>query len=275
MNRTVRRGALVAAVCGLLAAPAFAAEEATDDDAAHQAELAATAQANTDEVKAEMKRSADFLAAQPHFAFRALIAYEVLQANGSKLEFGATRTATVRRPDRLRVDTLQRDGDRRSVFFDGKQISIDLPTEQAYVAVAKPGTLDDAISYLVDDLDTPAPLHEFLSSNYYEGVKDAIASAFFVAEERLGERTCNHFALSTANVDAELWIEDGDRPLPCRLVVTYVNEPAVPQFRAEFEDWNLAPATPDSLFAYTPPAGAERLALQTAVEAVREEGRQP
>lgn len=275
MNRTARRGALVAAVSVLLTAPALAVEGGGDDEAARRAELEAIARANTDEVKAEMKRSADFLGAQPSFVFRALIAYEVLQANGSKLEFGATRTATVRRPDRLRVDTVQRDGDRRTVFFDGQQIAVDLPSEQAYVAVAKPGTLDDAITYLVDDLDTPAPLHEFFSSNYYQGVQGAIVSAFFVEEDRLGEHTCNHFALSTERVDVQLWIEDGDRPLPCRVVITYVNEPGMPQFRAQFEEWNLAPATPDSLFAYTPPAGAERLSLQTAIDTVRQEGSQP
>ena len=89
--------------------------------------------------------------------------FGVLQLNGQKLEFGTSRKVTVRRPDRLRVEATQRDGDRMALFFDGEQIAIDLPEEKAYVAVKKPGTLDTAIDYLVDDLDTPAPLHDFLS----------------------------------------------------------------------------------------------------------------
>lgn len=269
MKRSSHCGVAVVGLCSLLALPATA-EEATEE-VARQARIDAAIQANTDELKAEMKRSADFLAAQARFSVRADIAYEVLQGNGSKLEFGSTRTATVRRPDRLRIDARQRDGDRATLYFDGKQIAVDLPDEKAYVAVEKPGTLDQLIDYLVDDLDTPAPLHEFFTSNYYAGLEDEILYGFWVGEDHFGEQVCNHFALRTAEVDAQLWIEDGERPLPCRVVIDYLNEPAEPQFRAQFLEWDLSPETPDSRFAYTPPEGAERVSVQARMKAREEE----
>jgi hypothetical protein len=265
MRRSSPCVAALVAVCSL-ALPAVA-QEAASRDAALEAKIEAAIQADTEELRTEMKRSADFLAGQASFSVRADIAYEVLQGNGSKLEFGSTRTVTVRRPDRLRIDSRQRDGDRATLYFDGKQIAVDLPDEKAYVAVEKPGTLDEAIDYLVDDLDTPAPLHEFFTSNYYTGLEDRILFGFWVGADQLGEKVCNHYALRTEDVDAQLWIEDGERPLPCRVVITYLDEPGQPQFRAQLLEWDLSPETADGRFAYTPPEGAERMSVQARVKA--------
>ena len=280
MIQTIRRRAAVLALAWLLVAPAAwaedpaageAASEEAAKEAADKAAIEATIQANTDEVKGLLKQSADFLAAQPRFGFRAHVGYDVVQLNGQKLEFGATRKTTVRRPDRLRIDVTQRDGDQMALFFNGEQIAIDLPEEKAYVAVKKPGTLDAALGYLVDDLDTPAPLHEFVSSNFFTDVEDKILSGFYVEEAAVGKRRCHHLAFRTAEIDVQIWIEDGERPLPCRLVISHKREEGGPQFWAQFHDWDLSPKTPDSLFEYTPPEGAERLALQTAIAEIREE----
>lgn len=284
MIQTIRRRTAVLALAWLLVVPSAWAEDPAgggaapsevagegNDEAARKAAIEAAVEANTDEVKALLEESADFLAAQSRFGFRAHVGYDVVQLSGEKLEFGATRKVTVRRPDRMRVEVMQRDGDRMTLFFDGEQIAIDLPEEKAYVAAGRPGSLDAAIDYLVDGLDTPAPLHEFLSSNFYDGVRDAILSGFYVEEAALGKRRCHHLAFRTAEVDAQIWIEDGDRPLPCRLVITHKREEGSPQFWAQFHDWDLSPRTPDRLFEYKPPEGAEKLDLGTAIEQIREE----
>ena len=269
------RAAMLALAGVLVVSPVWAesppAAEAASDATEREKAIEATIAAHTDEARALLKESADFLAAQPKLAFKAHVGFDVVQLNGQKLAFGATRDVTLRRPDRLRVDAQQRDGGRRTLLFDGEQISVDLPDENAYVAVKKPGTLDAAIAYLVDDLGTPAPLHDFVSSNFYTNVKDDIRSGFYVEEETIGERTCHHLAFRTDAVDVQIWIEDGDRPLPCSLVITYKQEEASPQFWAQFHDWNLSPKAPDELFAYTPPEGAERLSIQTAIREIRDE----
>jgi hypothetical protein len=276
MIREIWRRAAVLALAGALAAvPAWADDppgaEAASDEAAREAEIEADIAAHTEEAKAILKESADFLAAQEKFAIKTHTGFDVVQLTGQKLDFGASREITVRRPDRLRVDARRRDGDRTSIFFDGEQISVDLPDANAYVAIAKPGTLDAAIDYLIDDLQTPAPLHEFVSSNFYTDVEDKIHAGFYVEEATIGKRQCHHLAFRTDVVDFQIWIEDGDRPLPCSLVVTYKHEEASPQFWARFHSWDLSPKTPDKLFRYSPPEGAERLSLQTAIQGIRED----
>jgi hypothetical protein len=217
------------------------------------------------EVLAELKLAADFLAAQQSLYFEAAIGFDVVQVNGQKLEFGGSRKVTLRRPDRVKAEVESREGDEKTLFFDGKSISIDLAGENAYVSVEKPGSVDAAFDYLVEDLGVPAPLADLMSENFYVDIADRIVAGTVVGESSIGNAFCVHVAFSTEDVDVQMWIEDTDRPLVHRFVITYKEAEGSPQFWAQFTNWNLKPKTPDSLFAYTPPKGAERIPIAAAV----------
>jgi hypothetical protein len=254
-----------------LGSATFAADGASDAERAERkAEAAAE---DLKEVLAELKRASDFLASQASFRFDAVLGFDVLQSTGQKIEFGGSRKVTVRRPDRLRIVSEQRSGEARTLFFDGEAISVDLAGDNAYVSVQKPGTVDEALDYLIDDLGTPVPLGDLLRSEFYSGVAERIDSGFVVGPARIAERDCVHLAIRTEELDAQLWLDDGDRPLPVRLVVSYKNAEGSPQFWAHFVDWNLSPETPDSLFEYTPPEGAELIPI--AVAAAQTAGDRP
>ena len=59
----------------------------------------------------------------------------------------------------------------------------------------------------------------------------------------------------------QLWVAQGDQPLPCRLVITYRAAEGQPQFWAQFSDWNLSPDVSDAQFVFTPPEGAAKIAF--------------
>ena len=73
-------------------------------------------------------------------------------------------------------------------------------------------------------------------------------------------------------VDFQVWVTDGDRPLPQRLVITYKQAKGEPQFWAQFSDWNLAPAVEDSMFLAKPPDGAQKLAFAAQLPRVSADG---
>ena len=60
---------------------------------------------------------------------------------------------------------------------------------------------------------------------------------------------------------AHLSMTQGQHPLPRRIVITYRHADGRPQFWAQFSGWDLGPAAPDTLFAYTPPPGAVKIAF--------------
>jgi len=85
-------------------------------------------------------------------------------------------------------------------------------------------------------------------------------SADYVETTTITDVPCDHLAARTAGgVDFQVWVAQGDEPLPRRIVITYKTENGQPQFWADLSKWNLAPDVSDALFAFTPPNGAERI----------------
>jgi hypothetical protein len=256
--KTVFRFGIVGAACLLLCAGASAKEE----DPAREAKIAAM-QAAREEALAVLKRTSDFLGQQTSFSFTADTGYEVLQLSGVKVEFGAHREATVRRPDHAHVDIVRRDGEHKIIRYDGQIFTAFFPDENAYASLERPGTLDQLIDYLEDDVGVPMPLSDFLHSDFYADVHDRIELGAVVGEATIDGRLCEHLVLVSGEADFQIWIEKGETPLPRRLVITYREAPGIPQFWARIHDWNLAAESSDALFAFSPPEGAERLLVRT------------
>lgn len=81
----------------------------------------------------------------------------------------------------------------------------------------------------------------------------------YVDEQTIAGVRCDHLVGRRKNTDFQVWIAQGDQPVFQRLIITYKHAEGVPQFWAQFRDWNFAPEVPDSLFAFTPPEGSEKI----------------
>jgi hypothetical protein len=208
-----------------------------------------------------LKRMAEFLSQAQRFSVTVEVGSDVVQDWGQKVEFGETRKIVVRRPDRARINTVKRDGTVSDFVFDGKEIAVSHVQDKVYATAAKPGTLDEAIAYFVNDLDMRLPLGELLTSNLPKILQDRVKSVYYVEQAAIAGVPCDHLALRGDRVDLQFWIAQGDQPLPRRMVITYTREEGQPQFWAQFSEWNLSPEVPDSLFVFTPPDGAMKIAF--------------
>lgn len=211
------------------------------------------------EVVEELRRAAALLASATKLSVRAETGYDVVQRSGQKIEFGSTRRVLLRRPDHLFVEAEQRDGTQKRLFFDGRTLSFFDVGAEAYAVAPKTGDIDAAIDYLVDELGTPVPLSDLWRSDLAERVTSGLSSARFAGEETIAGVLCDHLSLRKPSVDVQLWIEQGERPLIRRIVITYREAPAQPQFWANLSDWNFAPDVSDARFAFEPPKEAEKI----------------
>ena len=211
-----------------------------------------------DPARAIVLRMAEHLARAPHFSVTQETAYDAIQPDGQRIEFGAMRRVAVRRPQHMRIDTVHRDGSRRGLLFDGKQISVFDLDEKVYASVEKKGTLDQLVDYLQDELDTPVPLSELYTSDLPQSVAQRMRDALYVGEETLDGVACDHVAVRAEEVDYQMWVERGEAPLLHRIVITYKEAPGQPQFRAELSGWSFA-EIPDAIFAFAPAEGSEKI----------------
>jgi hypothetical protein len=202
-----------------------------------------------------------FLAAAERFSVRVESSYDVVQDSGQQIEFGESRQIIVDRPDRLRVDVEQSDGDRHFVVYDGANLTAYSLTRNVYATAAVTGGVDTAVKYFVKELQMKMPLAVLLTSGLREELERRTRSLDYVERTRLLGVPAHHVAGRADTVDYQFWVAEGAEPVPLRVVLTYKDAEGQPQYRASFHDWDFAPKTRESQFAFTPPEGAQKIAF--------------
>ena len=140
-------------------------------------------------------------------------------------------------------------------------VLLNAPGQAQETRVARPGSVDEAMAYFVQDLGLRLPLAELLNSHLDKVLLEKVRVANYVESSSIAGVPCDHLALRGDEADLQLWVAQGQQPLPRRLVITYKQADGRPQFWAQLSDWNLAPEVPDALFAFTPPKGAAQIAF--------------
>lgn len=224
------------------------------------------------EARAILLEMANYLAKAPAFSVTMHSGYDAIQADGQRIEFGGRRRILLQRPDRFRVEAERSDGDRGLILFDGRAITAFRAEDNVYARVEKPGTADGAMVYMVRDLQMTLPMARMFLTSFPQDLEKLITSIRHVEENVLFDVPTDHLAVRSAEVDLQVWISQGDQPLPRRVVITYRNAPGQPQFRADFSDWDLSPKLAADSFAFTPPAGTEQIPL---LAPVRRQGSPP
>lgn len=188
--------------------------------------------------------------------------YDVVQPSGQKIEFGETRRVTVARPDRLRVEEVSSDGYRDLAVFDGRYLSVLDADAGVYAQATQPGPLDDALVYFVRDLRMRMPLALLLTTRLPTELAARIETLDYVERTDILGVATHHLAGRTGNVDFQFWIaDDAARPVPLRVVITYVHAAGQPQFWADLAKWDTSPKPAADTFKFTPPAGARKIAF--------------
>ena len=209
---------------------------------------------------------ASYLAGLPGFEVTLVSSYDALQASGEEIEFSARREIELARPDRLRVEQVRSDGFEDLIVFDGKTISVSSGEERVYAQAPQPGSLDDAIVYFVRDLGMQLPAAAMLTTRFPKELASAVKSVDYVEYTTLLPGPAHHIAGRTDALDFQVWISDEEgRPLPMRMIFTYVNQPGRPQFRAEPLEWKLQVPTDAATFTFTPPDGARQIGFAVQV----------
>ena len=270
-TRSARVAGLTVLALALAAAGTIATSRAAEAKA-KKAPAAAAAEPSVDPKAAEIvQRMAERIVAAERLSLAGEVAWDVVQADGQTLEFGATREVVLQRPDHLRVDIELREGGKRRLLYDGKQIVLQDLEQNVYATAPRTGPVDETVEFVSDRLGIPVALSEFLSPDLPKLLSERLDSASYVGEATIDDVRCDHVALRNEVAGMQLWIGQEDS-LPRRITITYEHEEGRPQFRARLTEWDLSPRIKDSTFAFDSPKGAEKIAFAPRATAARKEG---
>lgn len=205
-----------------------------------------------------LKQMSDYLTGQEQFTMQAEATYEKLLDTGQKLMFVNQVTVSIKRPNRFNV---QRKGMIRDqeIFYDGKQLTLLGKTAKFFATAPAPSTIDEALDFATETLGLSAPGSDLFYSDVYKGLMDDIISGDYIGLTDINGVPCHHLAFRGAEVDWQLWIEDGDKPLPRRFVITSKWLTAAPQYSLTIRRWDTGVKIPEKRFLFTAPEGISQI----------------
>jgi hypothetical protein len=222
-----------------------------------------------------LMRMAAYLGGAGKYSVSLRAGYDAVQKSGQKIEFIETRKITLSRPDKLRIEGERSDGAKTLTVFNGKEITLVDAAGNAYASTPQPGNIDDSVKYFVGRLGMRLPLAVLLLSRAPAEFEARVKSIDYVEKTSIDGAPAHHLAARTDTVDFQVWVAEGEKPVPLRVVITYKESPGQPQFWAQFADWNLAPAIGDATFTAQVPAGAQKVAFAAELPRVAMGARKP
>lgn len=205
-----------------------------------------------------LKRMTDYLGGLDRFSVDTDNMLEDVLVSGQKIQYDFTAGVQIQRPDRLRAE---RTGDlfQQIIVYDGSTLSIHNPQDGYYAQAAAPDNIDDLLHFARDTLDIVPPIGDVVFTNAFDLLTASVTEGYVVGKSMVGGVKCDHLAFRTPVVDWQIWIADGDQPLPYKYVLTTMDDPAQPQYLVMMSNWNVAPKFNDAIFQFAEPRDAKEI----------------
>jgi len=212
-----------------------------------------------------LRQMGDYLSSASELTFQTDLSYDTVAPDGQKILYGAVTSVAVRRPERLHV---KYDGDERQTraVFDGQTFTIYDAAANVYTVVDVPGNIDEALDTVFERYGISVPIADLFYADPYGVLIENVQSGFLVGQHPVDGVSCHHLAFSQEGIDWQIWIEDGPRPVPRKLVITYKDEPGAPQYIARMSAWDFDPRLSDHYFEFEPPAGSDEIEFLPTVQ---------
>ena len=154
--------------------------------------------------------------------------------------------------------------ERRQMIVHEGQLTVMATASGSYAQGEVPSGLTKALDYALDNYGVDLPLMDLARKDTLSQLVEPEDSVLYLGDTaRVQGELCHLVAIRTPEVDAQMWISKGDKPLPRRIVLTSKWAGGAPRFIAEM-NWEVAPKIGSTEFEFKPPEGASRIEFLNA-----------
>jgi hypothetical protein len=209
---------------------------------------------------ATLDKMGHYLRTLTTFQVKSVQTTDTVLDNGQAIQSTRTIDMLAARPNRLLVD-IKSDDEHPIFLYNGKNFTIYASLLNYYATVPAPATIAELIGKLQDRYEIDLPLVDvFMWGAGDSAERQSITSAIDIGSSSVEGTTCEQYAFRQDGLDWQIWIQQGDYPLPRKLVLTTVTDAARPR-HTDVLTWNLAPSFNDLAFTFDPPEGAQKIAI--------------
>jgi len=242
-RRKLTGGALAFALAITLFAPRLTAGTAIDPDA--------------DRI---FRASCKYLAEAKGFCVKVEVWEDMVLPKGPKVQTTRTLEVQEQRPDQIHIE-VRSPRNSRGFWYQNKSLTMLDRTINLYAVMEVPENIDKVIDAVEDHFGIEIPLGDVLVADPYRNMMDSMETADDFGKVTVLGVVCNHLAFTGANVDCQVWIADGPKPLPRKIVINYKTRTGSPQLTQIFSDWDVVSPISDSVFTFVVPDGANKIVV--------------
>ncbi len=209
-----------------------------------------------------LKKMGAFLRDQKNFSVTTETETDYVLDNGQKVRMASHGTLRVERPTHLRA-SIESDRKEREFFYDGKTFTMFSPKVGYFTQIDAPPTIRELADQLEVQYGLQLPLVDLFrwGADGPDGADFSdITSATVIGESTVDGVKTNQYAFRQKGLDWQIWIEQGDKPVPRKLVLTTTDDKSRPE-RSVAMTWKLGESHDDSLFTFQPPKGATQIGI--------------
>jgi hypothetical protein len=179
---------------------------------------------------------------------------------GQLITLSGEATYKVRRPDAFSI-SLSLPSQSGQYVYDGKTLTAYDAGTASYRRFPAPPTIRATLELAKQKYGATVPLEDLFSWSEGDDRAKALTSAHFIGKTRVAGQAASQYAFRQPGVDWQIWIADGNTPLPLRIAIVSSRDPARPQFQADLA-WNTAPKFAANAWTFSPPPNARAIAYR-------------
>jgi len=197
---------------------------------------------------------------------------DVVTAEGQRVQLDGITGYKIRKPGF--VITYVSDLKTRSFYYDGKNFTVYAPILGFYATVPAPPTNREVLDTIYNNFGIALPLEDLFRWNDPDAVRaEKLKSGYKLGTATIAGVKTDHYVFREDEIDWEVWIQQGDQPLPRKVVIVDRTDPARPTFVSRLT-WNVNPPLNDADFTFQPNATDKpvEIAVYEEVDVVVEKG---
>ena len=205
-----------------------------------------------------LRQMCDYLKSLQQFSFHSEVADDQVYLEGKKLQYGIDMETYVKRPDAIRVNAV---GDLvdKQFFLNGETLTLYDRDKNVYSTMQVPSNIEGALDKAHKDFGLRVALTDVASPQLWEHASSKIEHSLYVGESNVRGVPCHHLAFDGRDVQFQVWVDAGKKPLPLKVVFTQKKLEGEPEWIAYLSEWKTAPHLADALFKFTPPRGVQKI----------------
>jgi hypothetical protein len=204
-----------------------------------------------------LRAMSKYLAAQKTFSYHGEVEFDQILPGGPKVRLDGAVDVAVARPGSLFVD-YRDDVSDRVVWLQNGLLTLLDPVGGTYAEVSGPKDIDGMVAKLEKEYGLSLPLGELSESDPYAVLTRGVDQAHYVGVHNVDGAFCHHILLQRPDLDLQLWVEVGPKPLLRKLVFEYPDRTGAPEYEVTITEWSLKAPKPET-FAPKVPKGTGKV----------------